>query len=236
MSQTFPQIPEATRIRRLEPPAGKVRMVLDTDTYNEVDDQFALAYALLSPDRLAVEAIYAAPFHNRRSTGAEDGMARSYEEILRLLGRLGVSPSGLVHRGARQFLSQEAAPAANPAVEDLIARALATPADEPLYVVAIGALTNIATAILLEPAIIEHIVVVWLGGHALHWLHTREFNLMGDVPAARTVFDCGAPLVHVPCAGVTTHLSTTGGGTGALRGGEERHWGLLGRHRQGLHR
>lgn len=35
----FPAIPESHRLRRLEPPAGKVRMVLDTDTCNEVDDQ-----------------------------------------------------------------------------------------------------------------------------------------------------------------------------------------------------
>jgi hypothetical protein len=32
-------------IQKLKWPVGKVRVVLDTDTYNEVDDQFALAYA-----------------------------------------------------------------------------------------------------------------------------------------------------------------------------------------------
>ena len=67
--------------------------------------------------------------------------------------------------------------------------------DELLYVVAIGALTNIASAILIEPKIIEKIVVVWLGGTALHWPHAVEFNLAGDVLAARLVFDCGVPLI-----------------------------------------
>ena len=52
----FPEIPDAVRLERLRPPAGRVRMVLDTDTYNETDDQFALVHALLSPERLAVEA------------------------------------------------------------------------------------------------------------------------------------------------------------------------------------
>jgi len=42
-----------------------IRMILDTDTYNEVDDQFALVYALLSPEAVKVEAIHAAPFHNK---------------------------------------------------------------------------------------------------------------------------------------------------------------------------
>ena len=63
----FPAIPKDTRLERLQPPVGKVRMVLDTDTYNEIDDQFALVYALLSPERLDVEAVYAAPFFNSHS-------------------------------------------------------------------------------------------------------------------------------------------------------------------------
>ena len=79
---TFPVLTTERRVQLLEPPSGRVRMVLDTDTYNEIDDQFALVYTLLSPDRLDLAAIYAAPFHNNRSSGPEDGMQRSYEEIL----------------------------------------------------------------------------------------------------------------------------------------------------------
>ena len=51
------------------------RVVLDTDTYNEVDDQFALAHLLLSPDEVEIEAVYAAPFFNDRSSGPADGMS-----------------------------------------------------------------------------------------------------------------------------------------------------------------
>ena len=54
-------LPADELVRRLEPPKGRVKMVLDTDTYNEVDDQFALAYSLLSPEKLDVLAVYAAP-------------------------------------------------------------------------------------------------------------------------------------------------------------------------------
>src|SRR3712207_2962700 len=97
---SFPTLSPERRMRLLEPPAGKVRMVLDTDTYNEIDDQFALVYALLSQDRLDVEAIYAAPFHNERSSGPEDGMLRSYDEILRVLERLGRPAEGWVHHGS----------------------------------------------------------------------------------------------------------------------------------------
>lgn len=51
-AQNYPKLNEAFRLKQLEPPAGKVRMVLDTDTYNEVDDQFALAYAFLSKEKI----------------------------------------------------------------------------------------------------------------------------------------------------------------------------------------
>ena len=203
----FPKIPDTIRLERLQPPTGKVNIVLDTDTFNEIDDQFALVYALLSPDEMRVEGIYAAPFFNLRSSSPGDGMEKSYEEIRRLLDRLDVPTESIAHRGSSGFLRDYDHPYNSAAAEDLIERAMA--ATDPLYVVAIGALTNIASAILIEPKIIEKIVVVWLGGHALHWPHTVEFNLAGDVLASRMVLDCGVPLVLIPCRGVTTHLRST---------------------------
>lgn len=205
----FPYITPEERIARLALPIQKIRVVIDTDTYNEIDDQFAVSYALLSPEQMTVEAVYAAPFHNARSSSAADGMAKSYDEILRLLDTIGIDAEEYVFKGSTEFLTPELVPQDNEAVSDLIARAMASPDDDPLYVVAIGAITNIASAILIEPEIIKKIVVVWLGGHALHWQHTMEFNLRQDVPAARLVLDSGVPLVLIPCAGVTSHLLTT---------------------------
>lgn len=205
----FPKLPDAKLLSRLQPPTGKVRMVLDTDTYNEVDDQFALVHALLSPDRLKVEAIYAAPYFNNRSTGPADGMEKSYEEIHRLLEKLNWPQRDFVYRGSTAYLDASLQPVESAAARDLVARAMASPDDDPLYVVAIGAITNVAAAVLMEPKIIEKIVVVWLGGHALHWPNTREFNLKQDVPAARVLFDSGVPFVLIPCMGVVSHLHTT---------------------------
>ena len=62
----FPTLPDALRLERLRPPEDNVRMVIDTDTYNEIDDQFAVVYALLSPQEMTVEGLYAAPFFNDR--------------------------------------------------------------------------------------------------------------------------------------------------------------------------
>ncbi|TBL73934.1 nucleoside hydrolase [Paenibacillus thalictri] len=204
-----PQIPAPLLLQRLEHPTGTVRMVLDTDTYNEIDDQFAVVQAFLSPERLSVEAIYAAPFLNSRSEGPADGMEKSYDEIGRLLDKMKRYPAGGVLRGSTSFLPDGETPVNSAAAEDLVKRALASPEGDPLYVVAIGAITNIASAILMEPRIVENIVVIWLGGHMPSWHHTREFNLVQDIPAARVVFDSGVPLVLIPCQGVTSHLLTT---------------------------
>jgi len=204
---SFPQISESTRLERLQPPSGKIRIVIDTDTFNEIDDQFAVVYALFSPERLSVKGLYAAPFFNHRATSAGDGMKKSYAEIPRLLERLNIPSENLAYQGSNGFLADIDHPHDSDAVQDLIKQALGS--DDPLYVVAIGALTNIASAILIEPKIIEKIIVIWLGGNALHWPHNNEYNLSGDVLASRLVLDCGVPLVLIPCAGVTTHLRTT---------------------------
>ncbi len=204
----FPKINEAVRLARLAPPSAKVNMVLDTDTYNEIDDQFAVVYSLLSPERMTVEAIHAAPFHNKRSSGPADGMERSYEEILRLLERMGRSAQGFVFRGSTSYLPGPGRPVESEAARDLVSRAMAE-RNQPLYVLAIGAITNVASAILMEPRIIERIVVVWLGGNPHTYPSAKEFNLQQDPPASQLVFDCGVPLVHIPCINVSEHLRTT---------------------------
>ena len=199
---------EGARIARLAPPTGKAAMVLDTDTYNEIDDQFAVVYSLLSPERVDVEALYAAPFHNSRSSGPGDGMEKSYEEILRLLERMKRPSKGFVFRGSNSYLPGPDKPVESEAARDLVARAMSR-RDQPLYVLAIGAITNVASALLMEPRIIEKIVVVWLGGNPQNYPTTREFNLQQDPPASRLMFDCGVPLVHIPCMNVAEHLRTT---------------------------
>ncbi len=75
--------------------------------------------------------------------------------------------------------------------------------------VAIGAITNIASAILMDPSITDRIVVAWLGGHGLDFHDTKEFNLIQDVAAARVVMGSGAPFVQLPCYGVVSAFSTS---------------------------
>lgn len=194
----------------LKMPEGVLDMVLDTDTYNEVDDQFALCYALLSPERVNVQAIYAAPFFNSLSTGPKDGMEKSYDEILRLLKFLGKDPEGLAWKGSERYFENMKDTVDSPAARDLVARAMARPeGSAPLFVVAIGAITNVVSALHMEPAIAKKIHIVWLGGRPLHDITANEFNLSGDMNASRELFEIDVPLTLVPCAGVASHLTTT---------------------------
>ncbi len=197
-------------IRRLQRPAGIIDVVLDTDTYNEIDDQYALAYLVRSPERLRLRAVYAAPFFNSNSSGPEDGMEKSYDEILHILSLCGRDDMHAhTFKGSRGYLTDETTPMPSDACDDLCQRAMAYSAENPLYVVAIGAITNIASALLKNPAIAERIVLVWLGGHAHQWPDNGEFNLAQDVAAARVVFGCGVPLVQLPCMGVVSAFTVT---------------------------
>jgi len=185
-----------------------VRMVLDTDTYNEIDDQFALVYSLISPE-LKVEAVYAAPFHNNRSASPGDGMAKSYDEILRILNMMDIDAEGFAFKGSEDYLRDLTDPHRSPAALDLVKRARNASSENPLYVVPVGAITNVASALLIDPSIAENIVVVWLGGNGHNWSNQQEFNFRQDLNASRLIFDSGVPLVQLPCTPVVTHLATT---------------------------
>lgn len=196
-------------IAALEHPRRRVDIVIDSDAYNEIDDQFAIAYALTSAEHMTVKAIYAAPFHNNRSNGPADGMMKSYDEILRLLDRMSLSVNGFVFKGSNRYLDVRNEPVPSAAVTDLIERSTEYSSENRLYVLAIGAITNIASALIVDPTLIDRIVVVWLGGHALYWPHAIEFNLKQDTNSAAVVFDSGVPVMLVPCLPVASHTLTT---------------------------
>ena len=189
-------------------PQGKVRVIIDTDTNNEIDDQFALAYALLSPEKISVEAIYAGPFVNSRARTAAEGMEQSYEEAHRVLGLLGIEKRGHVLRGSKSFMQGPDRPVKSPAAEDLIERVM-TSGGENLYVVALGAPTNVSSALVLEPKLTERVTVVWLGARPYHFPTTDAYNLRQDMHATRVLFESGVKLVNTPGPGMSENLRTT---------------------------
>ena len=197
-------------MNNLEVPAGVVDCVLDTDTYNEIDDQFALSLMVKSP-KCNVKGLFAAPFYNPNSSSPGDGMERSYDEIMNLLTLMGEEElKKCVYKGSREYLKDEKTAVDSPAARRLVELASEYSPEKPLYVVAIGAITNVASALIMKPEIKENIVLVWLGGHSEQWFDTNEFNMMQDVAGARVVFGCGCPLVQLPCMGVASTFIISG--------------------------
>lgn len=264
---TFPTLDDDTLRARLAPPARELRhrIVLDTDAANEIDDPFAIAWALLAAERLQVQACLATPFsfeHRRHevlrarhardapaAASAEDhellplhaaklafwerrgwdpatlvlpsfctpaeGMQRSVQAIEAVYAHLSLPSAGRVFAGSTRYLRSLHEPERSAATDALIAladgrepgpapadrEASGRPAreDAPLYVLAIGCLTNVANALLLEPELVRRLVVVWTAGYPTHAPHVnRAFNLEQDRLATQVVFDSGVPLVYLP--------------------------------------
>ena len=220
----LPPLDPALRERLLAPPDGRVEVVLDTDVTNEIDDQFAIVWALLRPDRLDVRALHAAPYSHAthlvqdpalvtdlerrridelvREHGdvmvldAGDGVAKAAHECRVLVGLCGSDVP--VVDGCRAFFSDQATPVASDAVDSLIALAHED-RDGPLHVLAIGAATNVASAVLTDPTIRERISVVWTSAYPSFWPHpNRSFNLVQDLPASRVLLESGVPFVYLP--------------------------------------
>ena len=190
-------------LKNLDVPKEKADVVLDTDAFNEIDDQYAISYLIKSDEKLNLKAIYAAPFLNEKSVSPKDGMEKSYVEIIKLLNLMDKSEiSDIVYKGSEKYLADEKTPVVSPAAKHLAELAEKYTPDNPLYVVEIAAITTVASAVLLNPEIAENIVIVWLGGHAYDYKDNREFNLMQDIAAARVIFEHDIPLIQVPCMGV----------------------------------
>ena len=199
------------RATRISSTLGVVDVVLDTDAYNEIDDQYAIAYLLLLKNQFNTLGFTAAPFFNSLSESPEDGMNKSYDEILHLLDLMERPDlKSKVYRGSTRYLPDEQTPVESDAARYLVEEARRHSPDFPLYIIAIGAITNVASAILMDrEAMVNNTVITWLGGHAFHYSHTGEFNMRQDMPAARVLFDSEVYLNLIPCNGVTSELRTT---------------------------
>ena len=179
-------------------PETRRRVVINTDTKNEADDQFAIVHALLSPS-LDVRGLIAAHFGRSRS---ERSMEESREEIDLLLELTGLEQQVTVANGAPTGIPDEQTPRDSEGAQLIIAESKLASAQEPLFVAFLGPLTDMASAILLDPAILDReVVVIWIGGVGYKGVESYpgvEFNLRYDIAAANVVFDSGITVWQVP--------------------------------------
>ena len=183
----------------------KINVILDTDTYNECDDQFALAYLLKSQERFNIEAITVAPYHHDNNISIQEGNEKSYNEIIKICKYLDFDTTNKVYKGSEDYL-QNNYNETTKAIEKIIEIAMK---NEKTYILSIGAITNIAIAVLKEPRIIDRIEIIWLGGHSLLQNKNDEFNFRQDIKAVKTIFESNVKLTIIPCKNVASNLRTS---------------------------
>jgi purine nucleosidase len=179
-------------------PRSRRRVIINTDAKNEADDQFAIVHALLSPS-LDVRGLIAAHFGTARS---DRSMEESREEIDLLLALMGLEQQVIVANGATTGIPDEQTPLDSEGAQLIIAESKRAAAREPLFVAFLGPLTDMASAILLDPEIVHRdVVVIWIGGVGYGGVQAFprvEFNLGNDIAAANVVYDSGITVWQVP--------------------------------------
>lgn len=182
---------------------NKYNVILDTDTYNECDDQFALSYLIKSQDKFNIEAITVAPYsHNTRNVSVPEGQELSYKEIFKICKWLDFDTSNKVFKGSMDYI-QNGYNENNDAVNKIKEIALK---NDKTYILGIGAITNIALAIKKEPKIIGKIEIIWLGGNELGYKDNLEYNFRQDVEAVKIALESQVKLTILPCKNIVSNL------------------------------
>jgi inosine-uridine nucleoside N-ribohydrolase len=202
------------------PPKGKqLRLIIDTDFANEIDDLYAVSFAMVYPERFKLEGIIAANFNNRMKGAGPESVNTSYRLITQFLASGGLEGRYTIKKGSNP-MPYYGYPSESEGVDYIIERAKAGSAEDPLWVVGLGASTDLASALLKEPGICDKVRFVFHARNDANWpVRTRQFNVKGDIHAARTLLKTWVPLVwfdtgtHLACPMALTekYLASTGG-------------------------
>ncbi len=177
------------------PENKRVRVIVHTDCKNEADDQFALAHHLMTPS-FDVRGVVAGHFDGASyGYGPGNTEKASYDEILKVMDLMGLSGQYPVLHGAPGAMPDPAAPIPSEGAEFIIREAMRED-ERPLYIACQGAITDVASALLLRPEIAERMTVIWAGGGD-YPKGGFEFNLSMDIAAANAVFSSQVPVWQV---------------------------------------
>jgi inosine-uridine nucleoside N-ribohydrolase len=171
----------------------KIKILIDTDANNELDDQHALAYAFLNTNVFDVVGV---TVNNTRNGNGIQGQFDEAQRIIRLFNledkvplMMGAEKS---YREILPFISDSMYD--GKAAVDFIIQEAMKMTDEKLVLLPIGKLTNIALAIKKEPEIIAKIRVVWLGAN---YPDPGEYNLDNDTTSVNPVIESCVPFEMV---------------------------------------
>ena len=170
----------------------KVRVIIDTDAACEADDQYAIAHALMS-DKVDVVGIIAEHFGELNNI---DTMEESYKEIQKILNLMDIKHIP-VYKGARKPLVSQNSTVPNSDGTQLIINECLKADNRPLFIISQGALTTIASAILMHPKALNKAVCISIGG--CHYPKGGfEFNYHNDIAAVNVVMASDMSVWQVP--------------------------------------
>ena len=194
-----------TKYKFCVPDQKRVRMIIHTDCKNEADDQFALVHHLLTPMFL-VKGIVAGHFDASpkmyRSGKSASASLQEVKKVLKLMD----AEEYPVYLGAQTPLPDEHTPIVSDGARFIIEQAMQDD-PHPLYIACQGALTDLASALLLKPEIAERITAVWIGG-ATYPAGGFEFNLLQDIAAANVLMKSQMPFWQIPGDAYRTMMVT----------------------------
>ncbi|WP_439695194.1 nucleoside hydrolase [Mucilaginibacter sp. AW1-7] len=179
-----------------KPVSPRMRIIIDNDFSGDPDGLFALTHLMLSQS-VDVRGIIGS--HLKVGDGFDpsktqaDNAAKKAAELLVILKMNGRVP---VVAGSNTGMLNDTTPVKSAAVDMIIKEALRTDTQLPLYVVCGAGLTEIASAVLTNPAIAGKLTLIWIGGPEYADLalpppgySNPEYNLNIDIAAARAVFN-----------------------------------------------
>ena len=170
-----------------------IPVIFDTDANNELDDQHALAYLLLNDQTFNVLGVTV----NATYSGGE--IDEHVKEAQRVVDLVDWKEKVAVIKGAngdfqeiRDQLDQEVFDGSE-AVDFIIQEAMKK-RKEPLVLLPVGKLTNVALALEKEPSIANKVRIVWLGGN---YPDPGEYNLENDTASLNYILKTEAPFEMV---------------------------------------
>ncbi|WP_230461300.1 nucleoside hydrolase [Sphingobium sp. CAP-1] len=180
--------------KAFSPKAGpRSRVLFINDLSGDIDGLFAAVHAILSPS-IDLRGIIGTGTGSPRET-AEISVALAHE-MLRLTGRAGQIP---VHIGSKGKLAIAGTPDRSAGAQAIIDEARRTDTSLPLYVAVGGGLTEVASALMLDPSIASRMTLIWIGGNIASNSNTAEYNFAIDRLATRYIFnETLVPIWQVP--------------------------------------
>ncbi|MEM9364388.1 MAG: family 16 glycoside hydrolase [Planctomycetota bacterium] len=185
------------------------KLILDSDTANEIDDLYAIV-RLLGQKKFDVLGLTSAQwFHHLGDPNSVEASQQINEDLLSLLGREDLlAPIGASRPMGKPWGGND--PRNSPACQFIIDQARAIPEDDHLIVVSIGATTNVASAIKMAPDIAKKVKVYLMGfrydDRSGVW-NKSEFNVRRDLNAADFLLSHPDVELHIMSANLSRQFT-----------------------------